>query len=117
MKAQHSFEVRLGNDSKRDRLQWSRNSLPRWLAHFPWKIDAILWLIFFTTQPAFAQTAVDDFNPNVHGTIYAVALQADGKIIIGGEFTSVGGVGRTNLTRLRTDGSVDTSFHTHLARP
>jgi uncharacterized delta-60 repeat protein len=39
-----------------------------------------------------------------------VKLQPDGKIIIAGQFTSVGGVPRTNLARLNTDGSVDTSF-------
>ncbi len=40
------------------------------------------------------------FNPNANGTLYAVALQPDGKILVGGIFTSIGGQPRTNLARL-----------------
>ncbi len=40
------------------------------------------------------------FNPNANGTPYAVALQPDGKILVGGIFTSIGGQTRTNLARL-----------------
>ncbi|HEX8738370.1 MAG TPA: choice-of-anchor Q domain-containing protein, partial [Pyrinomonadaceae bacterium] len=39
-----------------------------------------------------------------------VAVQPDGKILIGGGFTSVGGQTRTALARLNSDGSLDTSF-------
>jgi uncharacterized delta-60 repeat protein len=35
-----------------------------------------------------------------YGTVKTIALQADGKIIIGGSFTSVNGVARTRITRL-----------------
>ncbi|HWN95568.1 MAG TPA: immunoglobulin domain-containing protein [Methylomirabilota bacterium] len=42
--------------------------------------------------------------------IRAIDLQNDGKIIIGGDFTSVGGVSRFRIARLNTDGSLDTSF-------
>jgi len=51
------------------------------------------------------------FNPNTYGNISAVAIQAtDGKIIIGGNFSSVAGVTRRNLARLNADGSLDTTF-------
>ncbi len=40
----------------------------------------------------------------------AVLVQPDGKIVIGGVFDTVNGVGRTNLARLNADGSLDTSF-------
>ncbi|SCY25676.1 MopE-related protein [Flavobacterium caeni] len=43
--------------------------------------------------------------------IYSMALQADGKVLIGGTFTSFNGVARTNLARLNADGSVDTDFN------
>jgi uncharacterized delta-60 repeat protein len=46
-----------------------------------------------------------------------IAVQADGKIIVGGAFNSVGGFGRTNLARLNSDGSVDNSFLNGLAGP
>jgi uncharacterized delta-60 repeat protein len=42
--------------------------------------------------------------------ILALALQPDGKILIGGDFTQYGGVGRNNIARLNADGSLDTGF-------
>ncbi len=45
-----------------------------------------------------------------NGTVHAVAIQADGKILIGGGFTLVNGSAHTNLARLNRDGSLDDSF-------
>ena len=42
---------------------------------------------------------------------YATAVQPDGKILIGGIFTSVLGVTRNNIARLNTDGTLDTAFN------
>ncbi len=47
---------------------------------------------------------------NLEHTVEAVALQADGKLLIGGEFTGVNGVARTNLVRLNADGTLDGDF-------
>jgi uncharacterized delta-60 repeat protein len=47
-------------------------------------------------------------GPN--GTVADVAVQTDGKILIGGAFTNVQGVSRGGLARLNADGSVDASF-------
>jgi uncharacterized delta-60 repeat protein len=44
--------------------------------------------------------------------VLALAVQPDGKVIIGGEFTVVGDLPRNYITRLNADGSVDTTFHT-----
>jgi len=44
------------------------------------------------------------------GEVYAVAVQSDGKTIIGGSFTTVNGVSQPKLARLNTDGTLDTSF-------
>lgn len=44
------------------------------------------------------------------GPLNAVAVQADGKILIGGAFTSVSGTNYNNLARLTSAGAVDTSF-------
>jgi len=38
-------------------------------------------------------------------------MQADGKIVIGGDFTAVNGVNVNRLARLNSDGSVDLSFN------
>ncbi len=52
------------------------------------------------------------FNPGAgaDGTIYAVLVQPDGRIIIGGEFTNYNGAAREYLARLNADGSLDTGF-------
>lgn len=44
-------------------------------------------------------------------TVHALARQADGKILVGGAFASVGGVTRRAIARLNADLSVDTSFN------
>jgi uncharacterized delta-60 repeat protein len=53
------------------------------------------------------------FNPGTgpNGTVFAVAVQGDSKVLLGGDFTAVNGVGRTNIARLNTDGSVDLTFN------
>ena len=48
------------------------------------------------------------FDPNANGPVYSIAVQSDGKILIGGDFTSVGGTARNYIARLNPDGSVDT---------
>ncbi len=52
------------------------------------------------------------FNPPLppNSFVYAVALQPDGKILIGGLFSTVGDLPRANLARLNADGTVDTTF-------
>jgi len=57
----------------------------------------------------------DTFDPNVSNPfgssrVLAVVLQPDGKILIGGEFTMVGGVTRNHIARLNPDGTLDTTF-------
>jgi uncharacterized delta-60 repeat protein len=51
------------------------------------------------------------------GDVWAVAIQADGKILIGGAFATWNGVGlgaASYLVRLNTDGTRDTTFSTNL---
>jgi uncharacterized delta-60 repeat protein len=50
------------------------------------------------------------FDVDSDSTISAIAVQADGKALIGGSFTTVGGVARVRIARLNADGSFDTSF-------
>jgi uncharacterized delta-60 repeat protein len=52
------------------------------------------------------------FNPGLgaNGMVWAVGLEPDEKILIGGEFTSYNGILRKNIARLNTDGSLDTDF-------
>ncbi len=59
---------------------------------------------------AAAQSAADGFAPVVDGTVYAIKLQGDGRILIGGDFDNVNGTPHKNLARLNRDGSLDTTF-------
>src|SRR5262249_40113691 len=43
-------------------------------------------------------------------TVYALAVQPDGKLLLGGFFTQVNGTPRARIARLNADGSLDTSF-------
>lgn len=49
-------------------------------------------------------------SATVSSTINKLALQPDGKIIIGGAFTNVGGMSRRYIARLNTTGSLDQTF-------
>ncbi len=42
--------------------------------------------------------------------VSALTIQRDGKILIGGSFSEVGGVARQGLARLMSDGSLDPAF-------
>src|SRR6185436_15655913 len=57
------------------------------------------------------------FDPGsgVNGPVSAVALQPDGKVIIGGSFTTVKGLLRAYLARLNADGSGDATFNPSVA--
>jgi len=50
------------------------------------------------------------FNPDVTGRIDAAVVQPDGRIIIGGSFTHVGGVSSPSLARINPDGTLDPTF-------
>lgn len=86
--------------------------------------------LFTTLQPNNAATATarsrlarlnadgsldTTFNPNVAGglapQVTSVVIQADGKIVIGGTFRSVGAVVRNYIARLNADGSLDATYN------
>ena len=52
------------------------------------------------------------FNPNADNSVYAFAIQADGKVLLAGNFTNLNGGAtlRYRIARLNTDGSVDNAF-------
>ncbi|GMQ24093.1 hypothetical protein Aoki45_07750 [Algoriphagus sp. oki45] len=54
----------------------------------------------------------DSFNTGtgVLGGLRTIALQSDGKIMIGGQFTEYNGVSRNHIARINSDGSLDASF-------
>ena len=50
-----------------------------------------------------------DVGAGVNGAVQAIALQPDGKVIIGGPFNSYNGLDRRGLARVNVDGSLDTT--------
>ena len=55
------------------------------------------------------------FNPGTDGPVRCALVLPDGKILIGGSFTTVGGLARRALARLNADGSVDAGFNVAVA--
>ena len=45
-----------------------------------------------------------------NGSVSNIIVQSDGKILVGGDFTSYNGVSRNYITRLNSGGTLDTSF-------
>jgi uncharacterized delta-60 repeat protein len=66
------------------------------VACFPWPV---------------AQIAAADFAPNPNGPVTALALQSDGKLIVGGEFNSIDRQSRTKIARLQPSGALDPTFN------
>jgi uncharacterized delta-60 repeat protein len=66
---------------------------------------------FGTLDPSFnlADLYGDDFGANA--LIRTIALQPDGKILIGGDFTMFDGIALNRIARLNPNGRIDTSFH------
>jgi uncharacterized delta-60 repeat protein len=58
------------------------------------------------------------FNPGstssagANSDVYAVAADSSNRILLGGRFSSINGTSRNGIARMRTDGSLDTSFIT-----
>ena len=63
-----------------------------------------------------AQSSLDGFDPNANNGVRVIVVQPDGKILLGGEFTTLapnGGpaVPRNYIARLHPDGTLDTAFN------
>ena len=70
----------------------------------------LAWLLLFAL-PAFGQAVLDySFAPVVNDAIRATALQADGKLLVGGYFTEADGAPRSRIARFNADGTLDTGF-------
>ena len=76
----------------------------------------VSWMILLLVIPARASLSPGSldtgFDPGTgaFGEVTSVAVQLDGKVILGGGFIEVDGVLRNNIARLNADGSLDISF-------
>jgi uncharacterized delta-60 repeat protein len=73
-------------------------------------------LLVGSLEPVRGQSALDGFDPNANDEIFVVVVQPDGKILLGGRFTTVapnGGVAvtRNRIARFNSDGTLDTAFN------
>jgi uncharacterized delta-60 repeat protein len=70
---------------------------------------------WFITIHAIAQPGTLDqtFDPGAGADflVWSTASQPDGKIVVGGEFTSFDGIAANRIVRLNVDGSVDETFN------
>ncbi len=85
----------------------------------------ILFLIVFLALCGMTASAQNsaltldrNFMTDIAGDSYpqtrAIAVQPDGRILVGGTFTSINGTGRSYLARLNSDGTPDPTFDAHL---
>src|SRR5450432_3679458 len=82
-----------------------------------WKLLTMTaMLLVLIAAAAHGQSALDGFDPNANGTVWVVVVQPDGKILIGGDFTTLSSNGgaavtRNHIARLNPDGTLDTNFN------
>jgi uncharacterized delta-60 repeat protein len=49
-------------------------------------------------------------SPGINGSVFSLALQTNGQILAGGNFSAVGTVAKNNIARLNPDGTLDANF-------
>ena len=80
-----------------------------WRAYVTLLLFSVL-LLLAGAGTARGQSALDGFDPNPNGIVSVAVVQPDGKILIGGTFTTLspnggGAVARNHLARLNADGT------------
>lgn len=76
-------------------------------------VTFFLLCVLAHSAAAIAQS-MDGFRPDPNGPVRAYAWQADGKLLIGGAFTSIHGLPVARIARLHRDGSLDTTFSANI---
>lgn len=96
-------------------MMTERFSTFRWMARRAFLLFslALATALIGLRQPAPAQAAFIDpgFNPAPNSIVYAILVQPDDKILLGGSFGSLGGTARPGVARLNSDGSLDSGFN------
>lgn len=54
------------------------------------------------------------YNAGFNNSVYTIKIQNDGKVLVGGTFTSYNGSFYNRLVRLESDGSLDTTFNMNI---
>lgn len=64
----------------------------------------------YADEPATIVTNNATMSDSANGPVRSMVVQSDGKVVIGGDFTSYNGVIRNGIARLNEDGTLDTTF-------
>ena len=85
--------------------------MPRNIAQHPPALMACAIAILCCSVDARAQGVDPNFDPGANQAVNAIAVQPDGKIVVGGNFTGLGGgtgaTPRNRIGRLNANGAVD----------
>ncbi|MFH1537249.1 MAG: two-component regulator propeller domain-containing protein [Patescibacteria group bacterium] len=80
---------------------------------FCWFV-AIFILNTQSVEAVFSSTPLEDFSASnglPNDDVKAIAVDSDGSIYIGGRFTTIGGVSRTGLAKINSDGTLNDDFN------
>ena len=72
-----------------------------------------LGVFFITTETVSTNSIVNTsfvYGSGFNNQVKAIAIQSDGKILVGGQFTTYQGTGANRIVRLNADGSIDGTF-------
>ena len=69
------------------------------------------WAAFLPATQGAPGDTDPTFDPDAGATVRAVAIQPDGKFIVGGTFTTMGGLPRYRIARLNADGTLESTFN------
>ena len=90
---------------------WPHFGGPKARTSSRWTFMSATLLVWALGSVALAQSpGADGFDPQANYSVSTLAVQADGKILMGGNFTMLGGEPRNYLARLNPDGTLDSSF-------
>src|SRR2546428_11353475 len=80
-----------------------------WACICVWSLCSFLAFPALSAQPGSLDS---NFDPaaGVDQSVFAIAVQSDGRIIIGGDFNTVNGIPHKGVARLGTNGVVDPNF-------
>jgi uncharacterized delta-60 repeat protein len=87
------------------------------ISRAPQRTPALVCWCFAALVACSAATAKgpgDGFNPGANGNVTRIGTQADGKLLVSGEFGYIGGGQGIRFARLHADGRFDSSFITDI---
>jgi len=71
------------------------------------KTTLLLGLFLALLWPHDAQASEWGYNSGANTNVRVMAVQLDNKVLLGGSFTTLGGVSRSHIGRLNPDGTLD----------